>query len=181
MNHLHEFTCDLSRCPEKVKAHSMPFVPHQYTLCCRTPLTFHFSQVITVRNEVAKVMFLHLSAILFTEGGERGSASVHAGIPGPPGPGTPLDLTPLRTRHPLGPGTPRPRHPSSRRRLLRTVRILLECILVKFQSPSYVKQQFCKRCSATECMWFKKARLKCWPSSGQQVLHLIKKFSSNSC
>ena len=51
----------------------------------------------------------------------------------PPGPGTPPGLgTPPRTRysppdqvHPLGPGTP-PR----RRLLLRTVRILLECILV---------------------------------------------------
>ena len=40
------------------------------------------SFVVTGRNEVvAKVMFLHLSVILFT----GGSASVHAGIPPPPG------------------------------------------------------------------------------------------------
>ena len=39
------------------------------------------SQIITGRNEVvAKVIFLHLSVILFTGGG---SASVHAGIPTP--------------------------------------------------------------------------------------------------
>ena len=37
--------------------------------------------VITVRNEVAKVMFLDLSVILFTGGG---FASVHAGISPPP-------------------------------------------------------------------------------------------------
>ena len=53
--------------------------------------------IFTVRNEVAKVMFLHLFVILST----GGTASVYAGIPhspspGPPGPGTP----------PPGPGTP---------------------------------------------------------------------------
>ena len=42
-----------------------------------------------------------------------------------------------RTRHhpsdkaPPGPGTPQSRHPPGRRLLLRTVRILLECILVR--------------------------------------------------
>ena len=52
------------------------------------------------RNEVvAKVIFLHLSVILFTGGG---SASVHAWIP-PPAP----DQTPPGTRHPLGADIPR--------------------------------------------------------------------------
>ena len=56
-----------------------------------------------------KVMFLHVSVILFT----GGSAPLHAGIHPPgPEPGTPL-----------GPGTP----PG-------TVHILLECILVIFKS-----------------------------------------------
>ena len=41
-------------------------------------------------------MFLHLSVILFTG---RGSASVHAGIPPPPGANTP------QSRHLPGPGT----------------------------------------------------------------------------
>ena len=46
---------------------------------------------ITGRNEVvAKVIFLHLSVILFTGGG---SASVHAGIPPPPGKHTPPGST----------------------------------------------------------------------------------------
>ena len=56
----------------------------------------------------------------------------------PPGPGTPPEPGTLPdqahilgpgTPTPLGPGTPRTRHPPSRRLLLRTVRILLECIL----------------------------------------------------
>ena len=56
--------------------------------------------IVTGRNEVvAKVIFLHLSVILFT----GGSASVHAGIPPPPRPGTLPDQahTP-QTRHPPG-------------------------------------------------------------------------------
>ena len=116
---------------------------------------------ITVRNEVAKVMFLHLSV----------SHSVHRGglpqcmlgyhtprnrhprgtrhPPGtrhplgtrhpprtrhhPPGPGTPWDQVPSQgPGTPLGPGAPLPGPDTapSRRLLLRTVRILLECILV---------------------------------------------------
>ena len=81
---------------------------------------FRSFEIITGRNEVvAKVIFLHLSVILFTGGV---SASVHARIPPPteqtpPGadpPGadtpqeqTPLEQTPPRSRHP-----PRTRHPS---------------------------------------------------------------------
>ena len=49
--------------------------------------------IITGRNEVvAKVIFLHLSVILFTGGV---SASVHAGI-------TPPEQTPHQSRHLLG-------------------------------------------------------------------------------
>ena len=56
-------------------------------------------------------------------GGGGGSASVHAGIPPPgAGPQPPWEQTPP---------PPGSRHPSSRRLLLRTVRILLECILVR--------------------------------------------------
>ena len=74
---------------------------------------------ITVRNEVAKVMFLHLSVC---PRGGGGSASVHAGIPHSP----PRSRHPPGGRHPAG-----SRHPPSSRRLrLRTVRIVLECILV---------------------------------------------------
>ena len=82
--------------------------------------------IFTGRNEVvAKVIFLHLSVILFTGGV---SASVHAGIPHPPGsrhpPGadnpprsrSPLEQTrreqtPPGSRHPLGTDPPRSRHP----------------------------------------------------------------------
>ena len=79
-----------------------------------TSLTLFF----TVRNEVATVMFLHLSA----------------GIPLLPGSKHP----PPQSRHPPGAGKPpRSRHPPpsgadppSRRLLLWTARILLECILV---------------------------------------------------
>ena len=98
------------------------------------------SFVLTGRNEVvAKVMFLHLSVILFT----GGSASVHAGIPPP----SPEARTPLpRSTHPPGsthphlPGSTHPHppgstHPPPGSRLRHTVnerpvRILLECILV---------------------------------------------------
>ena len=68
----------------------------------------------TGRNEVvAKVIFLHLSVILFT--GVGVSASVHAGIPIPTA-DTPLEKTPLgadpsektpQSRHPPGADTPR--------------------------------------------------------------------------
>ena len=107
-------------------------------------------------------MFLHLSVILFTGGG---SASVHAGIPSPqsrhpPGPGTPppgpgssgADTPSPGTRQPPeqtppGADTPREQTPLPRpgtlpgRRLqLRTVRILLECILVTFKfTPTKVR------------------------------------------
>ena len=47
--------------------------------------------------------------------------------------------TPWDQVHPLGPGTPpRTRYTSSRRLLLRTVRILLECILVLIAFPIFV-------------------------------------------
>ena len=80
---------------------------------------------ITVRNEVAKVMLLQVCVC--PQWG--GSASVHAGIPTPrppgadtpSGPDTPPDQAPPESRHPP---------PRERRILLRTVRILLECILV---------------------------------------------------
>ena len=112
--------------------------------------------LVTGRNEVvAKVIFLHLSVILFTGGG-RGSASVHTGIPAPSGadttppppgsdtpPGadtttspdqadTPQVQTPLQEQTP----PPRSRHhhpPGSRLQQTvyeRPVRILLDCILV---------------------------------------------------
>ena len=73
---------------------------------------FSVVNLVTVRNEVAKVMFLHLSVILFT----GGSASVHAGIPHPHTPGStpqeahthPRKYTPLgSTPHPPGSTPPR--------------------------------------------------------------------------
>ena len=84
--------------------------------------------IFTVRNQVAKVMFLHLSVISVHKGG---SASVHAGIPPRPTP-------PPGSRHPPE-HTPQTRHPPGRWLLLRTVPILLECILVIF-GPHKVSQ-----------------------------------------
>ena len=57
--------------------------------------------LITVRNEVAKVMFLHLSVCP-----QGGSASVHAGIPPPQ-----YQTSTLGAGTPLGPDTPQSRHP----------------------------------------------------------------------
>ena len=120
----------------------------------------HIFPIVTVRNEVAKVMFLQASVC--PQGGWVGvSVSVHGGIhprgrhppeqmppatdtppeqtppPGsrhhPPGVDTPPEQThpPEQTPPPPGadaPGADTP--PPERRPLLRTVRILLECILV---------------------------------------------------
>ena len=77
---------------------------------------------ITVRNEVAKVIFLHLSVILFTGGG-GGLPQCMLGYHTPP-----EQTPPPEQALPPRAGTPSP----GRRLLLRTVRILLECILVYF-------------------------------------------------
>ena len=93
------------------------------------------------RNEVAKVMFLHLSVCLSTGG--RGLPQCMLGYYPPPRAVTlpptrhpPGPAPPLGSRSPPGAGTP-----PSRRLLLRTVRILLECILVINFSPSPPKFQ----------------------------------------
>ena len=69
------------------------------------------SGVFTGRNEVvAKVIFLHMYVILFTEG--RGlSASVHAGIPTPQSP----EQTPPRADTPWSRHPPKSRHPPGNR------------------------------------------------------------------
>ena len=76
--------------------------------------------VITVRNEVAKVMFSQACV-------HRGEGAWSWGGSAPGGVGIPA----CTEADPLGADTPRTRHPPRERRLLlRTVRILLECILV---------------------------------------------------
>ena len=77
-----------------------------------------FFLIITVRNEVAKVMFLHLSVILFTGGGTWAGTppgQVHPRADTPPRPGAPLlgrytpqTGTPPRQVH------PRQVHPQAR-------------------------------------------------------------------
>ena len=89
--------------------------------------------IFTVRNEVAKVMFLQ--ACVCPQGeGEYLTRYTPPGPDAPPGPGTPprTRYTPPEPGTPPGPGTPPPgpRTPPEIRPLLRTVRILLECILV---------------------------------------------------
>ena len=100
-------------------------------------------RIFTVRNEVAKVMFLHVCVC--PQGGEYLGRYPPGTRYTPPGTRytprgtryTPWDQVHPPTRytplvHSLGPGSP-PRAtvtPSPRRLLLRTVRILLECILV---------------------------------------------------
>ena len=89
--------------------------------------------IVTLRNEVVYVMFLHLSV----------SHSVHrgGGVPGQVPPQTrytPRQVHPPSQVHPLGRYTP------SKRLLLRTVRILLEYILVELTDQSL--QNPCMRC-----------------------------------
>ena len=76
--------------------------------------------LVTVRNEVVKVMFLHLSVC------PRGGGGLPQCMLGylPPREQAP----PQRTDIP----PPKDRHPPSRRLLLQTVRILLECILARY-------------------------------------------------
>ena len=77
-----------------------------------------FFLIITVRNEVAKVMFLHLSVILFTGGGYLGRYPSWTGTPSradtPPRPGTPLGRYTPRTGTPARPGTPPGRYTPGR-------------------------------------------------------------------
>ena len=103
---------------------------------------FQGFDIFTIRNEVAKVMFLHLSVC--PQGGITWAGTLRDQVH-PPGPGTPPwdQVYPHWDQvHPPGPGTPpgqvppyqvHPRdqvHPPSRQLLLRTVRILVECILL---------------------------------------------------
>ena len=85
--------------------------------CVSKPRHFWLTQVLHLLNIFTvrgKVMFLHLSVILSIGGV---SASVHAGIPPPPGQTPPSADTPWTD-------------PPSRQLLQQMVRILLECILV---------------------------------------------------
>ena len=99
--------------------------------CCTT--VKKTADLSTVRNEVAKVMFLQVCVCP-----QQGSASVHVGIHPPEtsfAPGSrlppPREQTPhLGSIHPPRPGSPQEQTPPPRRwLLLRTGRILLECIL----------------------------------------------------
>ena len=108
--------------------------------------------IFTVRNEVAKVMFLLLSVILFTGGGVPGQVpprnQVHPpGLGTPPRSGTPRQVPPgqVHPRQVHPPGQVHP--PSSRRLLLRTVRILLECILVTCTLTLSSWLSMCRSCS----------------------------------
>ena len=133
-------TCSLEE-PPPLQRH-LRVVTELHTVCKRVVRCF----LVTVRNEVAKVMFLQVSMILLTGGGgvrgvpgpggawsrgrmpglggclvlggawSRGGCLVPGGVPGPGG---------LVFQHALR------QTPSwERRPLLRTVRILLECILI---------------------------------------------------
>ena len=98
------------------------------------------------KTKFANVMFLHVSVILSTGGG--GSASVHAWIPIPLGPGsppggrppdqapsgsrTPWDQAPPSVSRPLGPGTPHAQCMLGDTVNKRAVCILLKCNLVCF-------------------------------------------------
>ena len=113
---------------------------------CKGKCSLVFVMYYRPQRSCGKVMFLHLSVILFTGG--RG-CSVHAGIHTPlvrhppgqtpwtehPSLGWHPRQTPLAwADNPTWAGTPidrpSPPLPASRWLLLRTVRILLECILV---------------------------------------------------
>ena len=114
--------------------------------CHRNIVWNSYNCIVTGRNEVvAKVIFLHLFVILFTEGG-FGLNACWDTTP-PPGADTPLEQTPPGADTPgadtpSGADTPRSRHPPLGSRLQHTVyerpvRILLECILVMVYEISH--------------------------------------------
>ena len=95
-----------------------------------------------------------LSVILFTGGGGGGCLSACWDAPRsrpprtrhPPGAGTPrADTPPSRHTHPEQTHTPGNRHPPSRRLMLRTVRILLECILIGMDISTQIGIRVCVR------------------------------------
>ena len=89
------------------------------------------------QTKFAKVMLLHLSVILFTGGclgpGPRGrlGGGLLGGCPGEFG-GLPGGGVQAQARGDVSQHALRQTPPTSRRLLLRTVRILLECILVNY-------------------------------------------------
>ena len=114
----------------------MPLTSHGYGLC--QLIQGGDILIFTGREVVAKVIFLHLSVILFTGGV---SASVHAKIP------PPREQTPPRADTPLGADTPLAAYtpPGSRLRHMvneRPVCILLECILVVIKFCSTIQLIF---------------------------------------
>ena len=76
---------------------------------------FYLTLFLSPANEVwGKVIF---SVACVKNSVHRGSVSVHAGIPYPPGPGTPpLEQTPFWSRHPQEQAPPGTRYPSPRSR-----------------------------------------------------------------
>ena len=62
----------------------------------------HCHVLITVRNEVAKVMFLHLSVSHSVHGGSTWAGTPRGGTPPPPLTGTPHRQVPPRQVHPPG-------------------------------------------------------------------------------
>ena len=96
------FTINMSATSEP-QSINCDFFPHK-VLTANKYGGFYYEMIITGRNEVvAKVIFLHLSVILFTEGTPP-PQSRH-----PPGADTPQEQTPSRSRHP-----PREAHSSIR-------------------------------------------------------------------
>ena len=83
----------------------------------------HFNVVTVRKRSYGKIIFSQACVKSSVHRGGGGPTSVHAGIH------TPLDRSPMG-RHPHGQTHTPARHTPSRRLLQRTVRILLECILV---------------------------------------------------
>ena len=123
--------------------------------------------IFTVRNLLWLCFYRRLSV-------HRGGGSVCLSAcwdTTPPGADTPYaaDTTPgadthkpFRSRHPLGADTPRSRHPPKIRPLLRRVRILLECILVKNKSRISFKPKFDIRAKTLPTFCQTSLNLKCF-------------------
>ena len=122
-----------------------------YNKCCDTlaearnmsrHIVAHANGTLALLPSATKLRRLYFYRRVSVHRGVGVSASVHAGIPYPPKSRHPLEQTPPeqtppKSRHPPrsrhSPGADTPLPPERRRPLLRTVRILLECILVIYR------------------------------------------------
>ena len=128
------FICKRLQTRKQVKVEKLPYIESEQGNNLRCKPNYYRPQ-----RSWGKVMFLHVSVILFTGGGLPHCMLRY----------TPPDQkqAPTQSRHPLGSGTPGTRHPPAHCMLgdtgnKRAVCILLECNLVNFKLTFFILLRF---------------------------------------